>query len=252
MSAVPPSAGAASAREIRVAADPAALVREMAERLERLVAAAVHPPFAIALAGGATPRRLYQLLAASPLRERLAWERVELFFGDERAVPPEHPDSNFGMVARALLAHVPVRAHRMAAETDDAEAYARLLGERVAARADGVPALDLVLLGVGEDGHTASLFPGTPALDETRRWVVMNPVPQLATRRMTLTFPVINAARRVWILATGAAKRAIVAQCLAAGGDPSAARRWPVTAVRPRSGELVWWLDRAAADDPAS
>jgi 6-phosphogluconolactonase len=240
-----------AAPAVRVAADPAALTLELATGLERLIAAAAQPPFTLALAGGATPRRLYETLAAPPFKDRLAWDRLELFFGDERAVPPEHPDSNYGMVARALLERVAVRAHRMAAETGDTEAYARLLDTRVAGRLEGVPALDLVLLGMGEDGHTASLFPGTSALAETRRWVVMNEVPQLATRRMTLTFPVINAARHVWVLVTGAAKRAIVTRCLAAaaaGGDVGL----PVTCVRPARGELVWWLDRAAAGETAT
>jgi 6-phosphogluconolactonase len=110
-----------------------------------------------------------------------------------------------------------------------------------------VPVLDLVLLGLGEDGHTASLFPGTAALDETERWVVMNDVPQLGTRRMTFTYPLINAARRVWILVTGAGKRQIVAQCLAARISDGAAKRWPVLGVRPAAGEFIWWLDEAAA-----
>src|SRR5205085_3455500 len=121
--------------------------------------------------------------------------------------PPEHPDSNYGMAKRALLDHVPVTAHRMVAEHGDAEGYARLLGERIARRRDGAPVLDVVLLGMGDDGHTASLFPGTAALTERTRWVVMNDVPQLKTRRMTLTYPVLNAAEHVWMLIAGAGKR---------------------------------------------
>jgi 6-phosphogluconolactonase len=243
-----------SACTIVVHPSTGALALAAAERLASLVAKTEHPPFFLALAGGATPRRLYEILASDRFRERVAWARLELFFADERAVPPDHPDSNFAMVARALLAHVPVKAHRMPAEAGDAEAYARLVGTRVAARRGGVPVLDLVLLGIGADGHTASLFPATAALDETRRWVVMNEVPSLGTRRMTFTYPLINAARRVWILATGRAKREIVTQCLRArapaaseAGGAALRRRWPVVGVRPHAGELVWWLDEAAA-----
>jgi 6-phosphogluconolactonase len=230
--------------ETRVFDDAEAVAAAVADAI---VAHAEHPaaPFTIALSGGSTPKRLYELLAASPRRERVRWPDVELFFGDERAVPPDHPDSNYGMVKRALLDHVPVRAHRMVAEQGDADGYARLLDERIARRRDGIPVLDLVLLGIGEDGHTASLFPGTAALGERARRVVMNDVPQLHTRRMTLTYPVLNAAERVWVLIAGASKRAIVAECLAAAARDEAPR--PILAVRPTAGELVWFLDKAAA-----
>jgi 6-phosphogluconolactonase len=238
--------------------DPDTLAIALAERIAHLSAEAGRPSaepgpasFTIALAGGATPRRLYETLAREPFRTRVRWERLEFFFGDERAVAPDHSDSNFGMVSRALLSHVTVRTHRMPAESGDTALYERLLGERVLARHAGVPALDLVLLGIGEDGHTASLFPGTAALREQTRWVVMNDVPELGTRRMTLTYPVLNAARRVWVLAVGAAKRAIVAECLAALAaedvTPGIAARRPIVGVRPSAGELVWWLDEAAA-----
>jgi len=108
-----------------------------------------------------------------------------------------------------------------------------------------------VLLGIGQDGHTASLFPGTAALAEQTRWVVMNEVPQLATRRMTFTFPLLNAARRVWVVAAGAAKRAIVGPCLRARALEGAERQWPVVGVRPEAGALTWWLDAAAAGEEA-
>lgn len=225
--------------------DATALAEAVATQIADLSATG-SSPLCIALSGGSTPRRLYETLATAPHRERVRWERLEIFFSDERPVPPEHPDSNFGMARRALLAHVPVRAHPMPAEAGDAHGYARLVAERVRDREHGIPGFDLILLGVGTDGHTASLFPGTAALAERRRWVVMNDVPQLQTRRMTFTYPLINAARRAWILAAGAEKAAIVEQCLRslpAGGDPA---RWPVTGVRPTRGALVWWLDQAA------
>jgi 6-phosphogluconolactonase len=225
--------------------DAAQLAATVAERFDALTATPASAPFTVALAGGSTPERLYGLLAAPPHRDRVRWDAVEFFFGDERAVPPEHPDSNYGMAKRALLDRVPSPAHRMAAERDDAAGYARLLGERVTRLRNGVPALDLVLLGIGEDGHTASLFPGTAALGERSAWVVMNEVPQLHTRRMTLTYPVLDAAERVWVLIAGAGKRAIVTRCLdaAARGETSP----PILGVRPTAGELVWFLDEAAA-----
>jgi 6-phosphogluconolactonase len=225
--------------------DAEALAAAVATAFAALTERASDAPFTVALAGGSTPKRLYEMLAAPPFRDRVRWTAVECFFGDERAVPPEHPDSNYGMARRALLDRVPCTAHRMAAERDDAEGYARLLGERIAKRRGGMPVLDLVLLGMGDDGHTASLFPGTAALHERERSVVMNDVPQLHTRRMTLTYPVLNAAERVWMLIAGAGKRARVAECLAArDAQPPP---YPILGVRPVAGELVWHLDRAAA-----
>lgn len=235
----------------KVYEDGEALARAVADELAMLASAPAARPFTIALSGGSTPKRLYELLAAPPHRDRVRWQDVELFFGDERSVPPEHPDSNWGMAKRALLDHVSVVAHRMKADAGDADGYARLLGERIARRRNGVPIIDVVLLGMGEDGHTASLFPGTAALAERTRWVVMNDVPQLHTRRMTLTYPVLNAAERVWILSAGAGKRTMVAECLAAAarGDDPPPR--PIVGVRPADGELIWFLDKAAAPPTA-
>lgn len=230
--------------ETRVLDDAEGVAVAVADALTALAARSPSTPFSIALSGGSTPKRLYELLAAPPRRDQIRWDAVELFFGDERAVPPEHPDSNYGMAKRALLDHVPVRAHRMAAERDDAAGYAQILGDRIAKRRDGVPVLDVVLLGMGEDGHTASLFPGTKALAERSKWVVMNEVPQLHTRRMTVTYPVLNAAERVWALIAGAGKRPVVAECLAAA--PRGETPYPILGVRPTAGELVWFLDTAA------
>ncbi len=229
-----------------VAADAADATRRMAAQIAEVSRSGAGVAQSIALSGGSTPKLLYETLAAPPFHDRVRWDRLELFFGDERAVPPHDPESNYGMVRRALLDHVPATAHRMAAETGDAAGYERLMGERIKARRDGFAVLDLVLLGIGKDGHTASLFPGTAALLEAQRWVVMNDVPQLQTRRMTMTYPLINRARRVWVLATGADKREIVAQCLAVLASGESAPQWPITGVRPLGGQLVWWLDEAA------
>jgi 6-phosphogluconolactonase len=231
--------------EIVVSADAAEATRRMAERFVGMCDAAAGV-VSVALSGGGTPQRLYETLAAPPYRDAIPWPRVELFFGDERAVPPEHPESNYGMVRRALLEPLGIEAHRMVAERGAATAYEQLIAARVEARRDGFPVFDLVLLGIGPDGHTASLFPGTAAVDEAKRWVVMNEVPQKQTSRMTLTFPVINRARRVWILATGAEKEEIVATCLGAARDDQTLHRWPITGVHP-DGELIWWLDQGSA-----
>ena len=221
-----------------VFANPEALAAAVAERFAVLAAQPAQAPFTVALGGGSTPKRMYELLAAAPLRDRIPWDAVEFFFGDERSVPPEHPDSNYGMAKRALLDHVPSKAHRMAAERDDAAGYARLLGERITRRRNGVPVLDLVLLGMGEDGHTASLFPGTAALDERTQWVVMNDVPQLHTRRMTLTYPVLDRSRCVLFVVTGGEK--VKALDLLRAGD----RRIPAARV---TGERMVVMADAAA-----
>lgn len=176
-----------------------------------------HAPFRIALSGGSTPKALYRSLALSPL---IDWKKVELFFGDERPVPPDHADSNYRMVKEALLDHVKVVAHRMPADVGDAEAYARVLGDAP---------LDLVLLGLGADGHTASLFPGGSAVEETTKRVVMNDAPP----RMSITLPVINAAKRVWVL-VGPGKEDIVARTMGVPGP------LPIQRVAP-AGEYVWW-----------
>lgn len=230
-----------------VSKDAPALARSVAERLVELSRTPGSAPIAIALSGGSTPKRLYETLASPQFIQDVHWDRLEFFFGDERSVAPSDPDSNYGMAERALLSHIRSKAYRMRAEIGDAESYQRLLEEHVAAKRDGVPVLDLVLLGLGTDGHTASLFPGTKALHETRRLVVMNEVAQLKTRRMTFTYPLINAARRVWILVSGADKHEIVSRCIAAHEGASIDRRWPILGVRPEQGELVWWIDEAAA-----
>jgi 6-phosphogluconolactonase len=233
--------------ETVIARSPDHVAELVAERLEGLIAAATTRPVTVALSGGSTPKRLYERLAAAPFRERVHWDRVELFFGDERSVPPDDPDSNYRMADEALLSQVPVTAHRMRAEIGDAAGYERVLRERIPRRRGEWPAFDIVLLGMGPDGHTASLFPGTAALDERVRQVVMNDVPQLGTQRMTLTYPVLNAAQHVWVLVPGADKRDIVARCLEARERPGGATQYPVVGVRPTDGELVWWLDEGSA-----
>jgi 6-phosphogluconolactonase len=240
---------------LEVVADAAALAAATADAFTRQAVEAVRARgrFVVALAGGSTPKAAYRLLAdpSGPWRAQVDWGRVEVFFGDERFVPAEHPDSNYRMAREALLAHVPVAGvHRVPTELASADEaareyareLARVTGEGIADQSTP-PRLDLVLLGMGADGHTASLFPGTTALAETRRWVAAPWVEKLATHRVTFTYPVLAQARRVVFAVGGADKRPALEQVLAAapGEGPPAAR------VRPGDGELVWLVDAAAA-----
>jgi len=208
--------------------------------------------FKVALAGGSTPRRTYELLADPSLATQVEWEATHIFFGDERAVPPDHPDSNYRTAFETLLSKVRVpdaQVHRMGAERADLDAAATEYEARMAESFDltvesGPPRFDLVMLGMGEDGHTASLFPSTAALDETRAWVVANDVPQKSTRRLTLTPPVLNAARCVMFAVDGVDKAAPLADVLEGPHDP---RRFPAQLIAPADGELLWLVDRAAA-----
>jgi 6-phosphogluconolactonase len=242
-----------SSRTIRIFADVEALSEAAAHEFVRCAgeAIAARGRFTVALSGGSTPKRLYQLLTAEPFRSRVDWGRVECFWGDERCVPPDHPDSNYRMAREAMLAHLSIPAehvHRIEAERSDRDAAARDY-ETVLAGVFGVragvepPALDLILLGMGPDGHTASLFPHTQALNETKRWVVPNHVPQLNTDRLTLTRPILNRAREVLFLLAGADKAERLAEVLAGPADPL---RLPAQSIQP-DGQLLWFVDRAAA-----
>lgn len=208
--------------------------------------------FTVALAGGSTPRRLYELLAENPHRAGMDWAAVEWFFGDERAVPPDHPDSNYRMARAALLDPVfaPAgRVHRMAAEGADlpaaAAGYQAVMARVFGADSEGSPPVfDLVLLGMGDDGHTASLFPYTEALRVSDAWVAANEVPQLRSRRMTLTFPLINNAANVLFLVAGSDKTGVLAEVLEGPADHD---RLPSQRVVPVTGNLLWYVDDAAA-----
>jgi len=200
--------------------------------------------FALALAGGSTPRALYELLASEKYRSEIEWQKTQIFFGDERAVAPDDELSNFKMAQTALLSKIPIpeeNIHRMEAEGEDLENAAR---EYEALLKMHFP-LDLVLLGMGDDGHTASLFPHSPVLDEKEMLCAATPIASLQPhiRRLTLTFPAINAARQVWILVTGESKAARLREVLQ---DSPAKGSTPSAGVQPQNGELVWMLDRAA------
>lgn len=198
-----------------------------------------HGRFTWALSGGSTPRALYALLAEQDAAQ-IDWSRVHVFWGDERTVPPDHADSNYRMAQEALLSRVSIPAaqiHRIQGELPPeqaADAYESLLRREFGQ--DG--RFDLVLLGMGDDGHTASLFPHTKALHERERWVVANEVPQLTTWRITLTYPAINAAARVAFLVSGAGKAARLRDVLEGTPNPDAL---PSQGVQPTNGELIWF-----------
>ena len=202
--------------------------------------------FTVALSGGSTPLAVCPLLVVPPRVRQLDWSRVEFLFGDERAVPPDHPDSNYRLAREALLDYLPrlrmEQVHRMHAEEPDLDTAARryedVLRARVAGRPGRAPAIDLIWLGMGADGHTASLFPGSAGLGERRRWVVGNWAPSIEAWRMTLTYPVLNAGREVMFVVTGAEKAAAVRAIRSGQSDLPAGR---VRARRTR-----WILDAAA------
>ncbi len=221
-----------------------AAARDFVARAERAISE--RGRFAISLAGGSTPRTTYEILARDHADE-LDWSKVHVFFGDERTVHPEHEDSNYRMARETLLAHIRVGSvHRMRCELPPGEAaadYEEQLREFFGP-SEKLPRFDLILLGLGEDGHTASLFPETAALDVNDRWVVANPVLKLETARLTLTIPVINSARAVIFLVAGGEKAEALKEVLEGDADP---RAYPAKFVRP-VGELVWMVDRAAAN----
>ena len=209
--------------------------------------------FMLALAGGSTPQKLYSLLAGDPEFRDFPWDKTHLFFGDERHVPPSHIDSNYLMVSSTLLASGVVPAthvHRIRAEMPDANMAAVDYDVELhstftqAMRANGFPRFDVILLGMGPDGHTASLFPGSKALDEKERWVVANWVEKFNSVRITFTFPVLNTARAVFMLVSGEDKADMLHEVLEAKRETPI---YPVQLVRPIDGEKVWLLDSAAA-----
>lgn len=234
---------------VEVTSDAAALAEAAAARVARHAAEAIRERgrFTIALAGGSTPRATHERLAAAP--DTVDWARADVLFGDERAVPPDHPDSNFRMARETLLDRVPVdpdRVHRMEGERDDLDAAARAYEttlRRVVGGDDAIPRLDLVLLGVGDDGHTASLFPDV--VHEGAGPDLVKAIDSAAKgRRLTLTLSALNAARTVVFLVGGEKKASVMRTILLErGGTPP----FPAARVRPENGDLVWLLDREAA-----
>jgi 6-phosphogluconolactonase len=204
----------------------------------------------VALAGGSTPRGLYQLLTGEPYRSQLSWEYLRVFWGDERTVPPDHHESNFRMAEEALLSQVPVPARqvfRMEGELPAGEAAARyeaVLREQFRLSPGEFPKFDLILLGMGSDGHTASLFPGTSAVAESHKLVAAPWVEKLHTHRVTLTPPVLKAAKHVVLLVSGQDKATALHAVLEGPSDPD---RYPAQVISPIAGNVVWLINHDAA-----
>lgn len=236
--------------EVRIFDGASELMRATAEEIARDARQAVgrHGRFTWALAGGSTPRAVYELLASDFYRERMPWSAIHFFWGDERHVPPDHPDSNFRMAREAMLDRVPVPAenvHRIPAEEPDAQRaaaeYESTLRSFFALSQSEWPPFDLILLGLGKDGHTASLFPGGDAVRERERLVVAPWVEAQKTFRITLTPPVLNHARRAMFLVSGEEKAEALHAVLEGAREPE---RYPAQIVE---GSRLWMVDRAAA-----
>ena len=243
--------------DIDVAPDADALAHLAAQAFCSSAARAIaqRGKFTIALSGGRTPKALYELLArGASYQSSLRWEDVYFFFGDERHVPPDHVDSNFRMANEALFKPASVPSEnifRVHCELPDADEAAAFYQQAMVnffspdlALEDGFPVFDLILLGTGPDGHTASLFPDSSALTERKNWVVANWVEKFNSARITLTFPVLNAARVVMLLVAGADKADMVHNVLVSNRKDSA---YPVQLVLPIDGLKIWLFDRAAA-----
>ncbi len=237
--------------DIRIHPDLAALSTAAAELMIQAASQAIETRdrFSLCLSGGNTPRALYTLLSQPGYRQRIDWQKVDIFWGDERCVPPDHPDSDYGMAYHALLSHLAKGAqpviYRLEGELDPqtaADRYESILHTYFGARPE--TSFDLLLLGMGEDGHTASLFPGTLPIQETERWVCAHFVPKLATNRLTLTPPILNLARRVIFLAAGQNKATVLKDVLFGQQDPDLL---PSQSIQPHSGDLIWLIDKEAA-----
>lgn len=231
--------------EQKIMSDGASLIEAATEQFVASARAAIakRGVFYVALAGGSTPKGLYQKLATSPYLEQIDWSRVHLFFGDERCVLPTHDDSNFKMAREAMIDHLPIpqqNVHRMPTELGDAADVATNYAVTMAETLQGEP-LDLVLLGLGPDGHIASLFPGTPALDVTDTLTTSLYVEKFDSWRVTMTYPTINAAKQVIVFIGGEAKAPIVKDI-----TTDAVAGLPVQRLAPQ-GEYYWFMDKAAA-----
>lgn len=239
--------------EILIFSDPQELARAAADQVIAAAQFAIQEKgrFSLCLSGGNTPRLLYSVLASSGYIEKIDWASVDLFWGDERCVPPEHPDSDYRMARESLLDHIPngqtPRIYRFMGEIEPnaaAASYEALLRGYFSKNVE--VGFDLLLLGMGEDGHTASLFPGTAPIFELNRVAVAHYVVNLSAWRLTLTPAVLNLSSWVMFLATGTAKRALLQEVLHGPYDPD---RLPSQIIRPIHENLTWYIDRAAAGD---
>ena len=243
-----------SKREIMICREIDELARHAADEFVRLAQQSAREKgrFAVALSGGSTPRSLYALLATPEFSRQVPWSVTHLFWGDERCVPADHLESNYRMVRESLLGNIEIpmsNIHRMAGEKEPARAAAEYEQElenffQLAPR--DLPRFDLILLGLGEDGHTASLFPGSDALEDAKRLVAATYVVKLKAYRLTLTLPVLNHAAVVLFLITGASKAAVVREIVS---DDKQCVRFPAARVQPAGGRLVWLLTKDAVPE---
>jgi len=239
--------------EVQILADAAAIAKRAAREFAAAAAAAVKDKgsFSVALSGGSTPKALYGMLAGDPdLRAQIPWDKMHLFFGDERHAPPGHPDSNFRMASEAMISKSPLKPEqvtRIKGEYPDTEQAAREYEQAIRSHfklaAGQFPRFDLVLLGMGSEGHTASLFPGTKALHETSRIAVRNWVGKLLTDRITLTAPAINNSAHIIFMVAGADKAPALTAVLERVYEPE---QLPAQLIQPVNGNLLWLVDAAA------
>jgi 6-phosphogluconolactonase len=232
---------------LEILAGPADLANTAAELFvaKSTEAVAQRGFFTIALSGGSTPKLLYQFLAYKQFRPEIPWPMIHFFWTDERHVPPDDPDSNYRMAYELLLSRVPVaehNVHRIKSENPNAAEAAKEYEEEILTFVPGSPPqLDLILLGLGNDGHTASIFPGSDVLHESQRLVAASYVDKLKSYRITMTLPLINNAASIVFLVSGVEKAEIVKEVI------QGTKRYPAQEIRPTNGELVWLLDREAA-----
>ena len=238
--------------EVRILGDAAAIARRAAEKFIDAAAAAAREKgsFSVSLAGGSTPKALYALLVGDALRGRLPWDKTHFFFGDERHVEPTHPDSNFRMATETMISKAPLKpeqVHRIKAENPDTEQAAREYEQDLRSHfhlADGqAPSFDLVLLGMGNEGHTLSLFPGTKALRDNGRLVMRNWIGKLYAERVTLTAPAVNNAAHVIFMVAGADKAPALKGVLEGPYEPE---QLPAQLIDPKHGKLLWLVDPTA------
>jgi 6-phosphogluconolactonase len=240
-------------REVRILPDAATIAKRAAQEFVRAAAAATkqNGSFTVALAGGSTPKALYGLLVNDPaLHAQVPWDKTQFFFGDERHAPPDHPDSNYRMASEAMLSKAPVKpeqVHRIKGEYSDTEKaaleYEQELRSHFKLASGALPRFDLIMLGMGNEGHTLSLFPGTKALRDNGHLVLRNWVGKLYTERVTCTAPVANNAALVMFLVTGANKTLALKAVLEGPYEPE---QLPVQLIQPTNGKLLWMVDTAA------
>jgi 6-phosphogluconolactonase len=245
-------------QKIQILDDAAAMSRAAAETIVEHISESLQTgdSYSIVLSGGSTPERLYELLAVdAELREQIPWDRVHFFWGDERHVPPSHPESNYLMAYNALLSKVPIPStniYRIRAEEPIAAKAAHYYEQEIQKffkiEAGELPRFNCMLLGMGSDGHIASLFPGTPGLQETNRLVIANWVEKFESYRITLTVPLFNNADRVLLLVGGREKADTLKAVLE---DAANTTRFPVQLIQPTRGKMIWFLDQSAASQLA-